>query len=126
MPAKPKNIDEYIGCFPKEKQLQLNRMRSIVNKTIPHGKEVISYAIPAVCYKEKPLVYYTANKNHIGMYPVPNTAEFEKDYSGYKTSGKGTIQFPLNEPLPQKLIIKIIIAMMKEYDEKILLKSIKK
>ncbi|MBC8046873.1 MAG: DUF1801 domain-containing protein, partial [Fimbriimonadaceae bacterium] len=83
MPAKPKTIDEYIASFPADKQKTLQEVRAIINKTIPDGKEVISYAIPAICYKEKPVVYFTANKNHIGMYPVPSAPEIEKEFAHY-------------------------------------------
>jgi uncharacterized protein YdhG (YjbR/CyaY superfamily) len=90
-------------------------VRATIKKVAPEAEETISYAIPTFKLNGRYLVYFAGCKNHIGLYPVP-TAEktFEKDLSSYKTSGKGAIQFPLDKPLPLKLISKIVKFRIKE------------
>ena len=111
-------IHQYISTFPKETQTLLEQIRAIIKKTFPKAEETISYAIPAFKLNGRFLIYFAAFKKHIGMYPAPSGKEWEKEYEGYKTSGKGTIQFPLDKPLPTKLITKIIKARAKENAEK--------
>lgn len=90
--TKPNNIDEYIATFPKETQRILEQIRTTIKKAVPDIEETISYAIPTFTLNGHYLVYLAAYKKHIGLYPVPNgNVAFEKDFSFYKTSGKGTI-----------------------------------
>ena len=113
--TKPQNIDEYIAGYPQEIQQILRQIRAKINKAAPGTEETISYGIPTFTIGGKYLVYFAAYKNHIGLYPVPGgNKAFEKDFSSYKTSGKGTIQFPLNKPMPLKLITKIVKFRLKE------------
>ena len=113
--TKPQNIDEYIAGYPQEIQQILRQIRAKINKAAPGTEETISYGIPTFTIGGKYLVYFAAYKNHIGLYPVPGaTEEFEKDFSSYKTSGKGTIQFPLDKPMPLELITKIVKFMVEE------------
>ncbi|SRR5690606_34706440 len=106
--VKPSTIDEYIKSFPKEVQAMLKQIRQTLKKAIPGCEEKISYGIPTVTLDGHYVVYYAAHKKHIGLYPVPEGAkEFERDFAKYKTSGKGAIQFPLDEPMPLSLITKI-------------------
>ena len=103
--TKPFNIDEYIAAFPDDVQKKLEQVRSIIKKTTPGAEERISYGIPAFNLNGQWLIYFAGYKKHIGMYPVPGgIKEFEKDFAPYYTSGKGTIQFPLDKPLPLSLI----------------------
>ena len=112
---KPNNIDEYIAGFPIETQKILEQIRTTIKKAAPDAEETISYSIPTFNLNGKYLVYFAAYKNHIGLYPVPTKEKsFEKDFSSYKTSGKGTIQFPLNKPMPLNLITKIVRFRTKE------------
>ena len=101
------NIDAYIAAFPDEIKLLLEEMRQIIKKTAPDSEEVISYGMPA--FKQNGvLVYFAGYKNHIGFYPTSSgIREFQKEFAAYKWS-KGAIQFPLDEPLPIKLITKIV------------------
>ncbi len=109
-----KNMDVYIKAFPKETQAALQQVRSTINDAIPGLEETISYAIPAFRYNDKNLVYFAGYKKHIGLYPVPvDNPAFDKAFSKYKTSGKGAIQFPLDEPMPLALIAKIVKYMAK-------------
>lgn len=106
--AKPKNIDEYIAGQPVEVQLVLEEIRTAVKKKVPEAEEAIKYNMPTFVLNGKNLVHFSAFKSHIGFYPAPTAhPEYVKDLEGYKT-GKGSIQFPLDEPMPLKLIAKII------------------
>lgn len=103
----PKTIDEYIQLFSKETQVVLEEIRQTIKQEAPDAMEVISYKMPAFRYHGM-LVYFTAYKNHIGFYALPSgNEEFIKELSGYKT-GKGSVQFPLDKPMPLALIRKIV------------------
>lgn len=105
---KSANIDEYIAGFPKASQNVLEQVRSVIRSEAAGAEETISYAIPAFTLNKQYLIYFAGYKNHISLYPVPKGSEvFNKEISAYKT-GKGTMQFPLDKPLPIKLISKII------------------
>lgn len=120
-----KDTDEYIFQFPEEVQAKLQELRSIIIQAAPEAEETISYAMPA--YKLKGiLVYFACHKNHIGFYPASSgIANFEKELSGYKTS-KGTIQFPLDKPLPLDLIKMIVEFRVTENLQKAELKKKRK
>lgn len=102
-----KDIDEYLANFSGNTREKLDTIRQIVKEVAPEAKEKISYGIPTFTINEKNLLHFAGYDNHIGFYPgsVP-IKEFEEDLTGYKTS-KGTIQFPLDKPLPKELITKI-------------------
>jgi len=101
------SIDEYHAFQTPKIQLKLQELREIIKEILVDCEEVISYNMPAF-KKKKVVVYYAANKNHIGFYPTPSPIiEFQKELLSYKTS-KGAIQFPLNEPFPKELIQRII------------------
>ncbi len=103
----PKTIDEYIQLFSKETQVVLEEIRQTIKQEAPEAIEVISYKMPAFKYHGM-LVYFAAYKNHIGFYALPSgNKEFVKELSGYKT-GKGSVQFPLDKPMPLALIRKIV------------------
>ena len=107
------NVDEYIAGFPKETQKLLKQLRTTIMKAVPEAKEVISYQMPAYNFYGK-LVYFAGYEKHIGFYPTPSGIEkFKKDLADYSTS-KGTVQFPLDKPLPIELITKITIFRAKE------------
>jgi len=105
---KPGNVDKYIAGFPEHVQTLLQEVRMTVRKAAPDALEMISYGMPAFKLQGKPLVYFAAFKNHIGFYPTPNgIEEFEKELSVYK-QGRGSVQFPLDKPLPLNLISRIV------------------
>jgi uncharacterized protein YdhG (YjbR/CyaY superfamily) len=118
MNIKFKSVDEYISFYPKDMQILLTKMRIIIRKAAPEAEEKISYQMPAF-FQNGILVYYAAYKNHIGLYALPsgNTA-FPKELSKYKT-GKGSIRFSLDEPLPIKLIRKIVRFRIQENYKKV-------
>ncbi len=101
-------IDEYIASFPEETQKILEEIRSIIKAVVPEAKEKISYQIPAFELNGRNLVHFAAWKKHIAMYPIPAGSEaFEKELSQYM-DGKGTLKFPLDKPLPLKLIREVV------------------
>ncbi|MFN2440293.1 MAG: iron chaperone, partial [Chitinophagaceae bacterium] len=102
---------------PKDVQKKLEQIRATIKKIAPGAEEKISYAIPTFALHGN-LVHFAAFKNHIGFYPAPTGSEaFKKELSVYKT-GKGSVQFPLDEPIPLDLITKIVKFRVKEISEK--------
>lgn len=100
-------IDEYIATFPEETQKLLGQVRATVKKAAPDATEKISYQMPTF-FLNGNLVHFAAYKNHIGFYPSANgIAEFEPELSVYKRA-KGSVQFPINQPLPLDLIARIV------------------
>lgn len=113
----PTNIDTYISQFPPENQLILNQMRNLILQAAPESKEVISYQMPAFQYKGI-LVYFAAYAKHIGFYPTPSAIEkFKSELTEYKTS-KGAVQFPINQPLPEDLITRMVQFRVRENEMK--------
>ena len=114
---KPANIDEYIGAFPNDVQEILEKIRATIQKAAPDANEKISYSMPAF-EQNGIVVYFAAFKNHIGLYALPSGHEtFREELSKYK-SGKGSVQFPLDQPIPFDLIAKIVKFRVKENLEK--------
>lgn len=110
----PKNIDEYIAGFPKDVQDILEKIRTTIRKAAPDAEETISYKMPTFNLKGHYLVYFAAYKKHIGFYGAPRAdADFKEDLSAYE-AGKGTLQFPLDKPIPYKLISRIVKFRVKE------------
>jgi uncharacterized protein YdhG (YjbR/CyaY superfamily) len=102
------SIDEYIATFPKDVQKILEELRGTIKAAAPDVEEKISYQMPTFNLNGGYLVYFAAWKNHISMYPIPSGSEaFNKEVSQY-AEGKGTLKFPINKPLPLKLITKIV------------------
>ncbi len=113
---KQASIDEYITSFSENTAAVLNQLRSLINKIAPKALESISYGMPAFKVNGKPLIYFAGYKNHIGLYALPNTHKaFSLQLAKYK-QGKGSVQFPLREPLPLQLITKIIKYRLKELE----------
>ncbi len=99
--------------LPKEARAKMAEMRDVIKKSAPRATESIKWGMPSFSY-HRILVIYGAFKSHVGLYPTPSaTKEFAKEFSKYKT-GKGSIQFPLDKPLPVALIKKIVKFRVKE------------
>jgi uncharacterized protein YdhG (YjbR/CyaY superfamily) len=112
-----RTIDEYINSFPDEVRNQLQALRQAIKEEAPEAEEAISYQMPTFTLHGN-LVHFAAYKNHIGFYPTPSGVEaFIAELSPYKT-GKGTLQFPLDQPLPLPLIRKVVKLRVKENLEK--------
>ena len=113
------NFNEYFLLFPEEVQLKMEILRKVIHSQNPDLEEYIGYQMPAFKYKEKPLVYFAAYKNHIGFYPLPEAiVHFENDFieRKYKFS-KGAVQFPLKEDLPLDLIEKMVQFRISEINK---------
>jgi uncharacterized protein YdhG (YjbR/CyaY superfamily) len=124
MKAAATDIDAYIAEFPAETQKLLQQMRATIQKAAPEATEAISYAIPTFKLHGN-LVHFAGYKNHIGFYPGGVVALFEKELANYNTS-KGTIQFPIGQPLPLALVTKITKYRVKQNLEKASIKFAKK
>lgn len=124
--AIAKDIDDYISSFPKEVQSLLQQVRNTIKKAAPGAEERISYGIPAFNLNNRYLIYFAGFKNHISVYPAPRgSEEFKEKLAKYK-GGKGTVQFPLDKPLPISLITAIVKFKVKENKEKSELKNLSK
>jgi uncharacterized protein YdhG (YjbR/CyaY superfamily) len=111
--TRPKTIDEYIQAAPKEAQEKLREMRACIRAAAPGAKEGLKWGMPAFSYR-RILVTFAGFKNHIGFYPTPSAVTaFAKELSEFSTA-KGSIQFPLEEPLPLSLVRKITAFRVKE------------
>jgi uncharacterized protein YdhG (YjbR/CyaY superfamily) len=109
-----RTIDEYIKTFPEDVQFILEKIRQTIRKAAPEAVEAISYGIPTFKLNGRYLVYFAAWKNHVGSYPMPSGAKaFKKELSVYK-QGKGSIQFPLDRPIPYDLVYKIVSFRIKD------------
>jgi uncharacterized protein YdhG (YjbR/CyaY superfamily) len=101
-------IDEYIAQFPAETQLVLQEVRELIHAHAADATESISYAMPTFDLDGRHLVHFAGYRRHVGFYPIPSGMEaFKEELSRYKT-GKGSVQFPLSEPLPRELIARIV------------------
>ncbi len=117
-----KNIDDYLALQPENAQVMLEKMRQAIKSVAPDAEEVISYQMPAFRYHGM-LVYFAGWKNHIGFYPASSGVKiFAEELSDYKWA-KGSIQFPLDKPLPLALIKKIVKYRLKENVEKAKMKG---
>ena len=112
------DIDQYIAVFPDEIRELLQRVRITIKKAAPEAEEAIKYRMPTFTLKGN-LVHFAAFKNHIGFYPAPSAIKaFEKELSMYN-GAKGSIQFPVDKPLPLALVTKIVKFRVKENEEKV-------
>ncbi len=112
-----RNIDEYIAAFPSEIQAILQQIRVIIKQAAPEATETISYQMPTFVLNGN-LVHFAAFKSHIGFYPIPTGIEaFKNELSGYKM-GKGSVQFPIDQPMPLELISRIVKFRVDENNRK--------
>ncbi|KAA6344994.1 hypothetical protein EZS27_007419 [termite gut metagenome] len=117
MTEHPKTIDEYIAGFSPDIQNTLNEIRIFIQLEVPDATERIAYGMPTF-YLKGNLVHFAAFKDHYGFFPAPSGIDaFEKELAPYRT-GKGTLCFPLNEPLPWDIIRKVIRFRVDENIEK--------
>jgi len=111
-----KSVDEYISAQPEPVQVVLERVRSTIRKAVPGAEEVISYQIPAYKLQESAVLYFAGWRKHYSLYPATGhlVAAFKDDLAPYEVNNKGTIRFPLSEPVPVKLIERIAKFRAKE------------
>lgn len=113
----PTPVDDYIAAYPPQVQHILHTIRNIIREVAPDAEESISYGVPA--YKwHGPLIYFAAFAKHISVYPAPRGyPQWQEELSAYK-GGKGTVQFPLNKPIPYDLIRRIAQFRVQENRKK--------
>ena len=115
---KFKSVDEYIAAFPKNIQIILQELRQAIRDAAPEATEVISYQMPAFRLNGN-LVWFAAFKNHVGFFPTSSVTEaFKERLLSYKTS-KGTIRFPIDEPIPFDLVKEIVRFRVQENSSKV-------
>ena len=106
--SRARTIDEYITEFSPGTRRILEELRALIRDTAPDAVETISYAIPTFDLGDKHLVHFAGYERHIGFYPAPSgIAAFREELAAYKTA-KGSVQFPLDEPLPADLIRRMV------------------
>ncbi len=111
---KTTTIDEYIALYPKDVQELLEKFRKTIHEVAPEATEAISYGIPTFKLRGKNLVHFGGYAKHIGFYPAPKGIEaFKEELSAYE-GGKGTVQFPLDGPIPFNLVKKIVAFRVKD------------
>jgi uncharacterized protein YdhG (YjbR/CyaY superfamily) len=104
----PQDIEEYIAAFPEKVQEILQKVRATIKKAAPKAEERISYKMPTFTLNGKYLIYFAGYKKHISVYPAPiGNPEFAEEIAPYE-SGRGTLKFPLDKPIPYKLITRIV------------------
>lgn len=119
----PRSIDEYIAGFPHELQDILQEIRSIIKEAAPDAEEAIKYQVPTFILNEN-LVHCAAFRKHVGFYPTPSGIRHFKDELSAYHSAKGSVQFPLDKPIPFNLIRKIVKFRVKETRKKLAAKSL--
>jgi uncharacterized protein YdhG (YjbR/CyaY superfamily) len=114
-----RSVDEYLALQPKSSQRLLKRVRSIIRKAVPKAEEVISYGIPAYKLHGRAVLYFAGWSQHYSLYPANDrlVRKFKKELAPYEVNNKGTIRFPLSEPVPVKLIEGIAKFRAKEVAE---------
>lgn len=118
-------VDEYIAAFPEETRAILEELRATIKAAAPDAEEKISYQAPTF-FLNGNLVHMAAYKTHIGFYPAPSGIEAFKDELAVYKSAKGSVQFPLDKPLPLELISRIVVFRVKENLSKAAPKSARK
>ena len=120
---KYSSIDQYITEAPAEVKQILINIRNLISEKAPEAVSCIAYNMPAFKYHKKPLVSFAAFKNHIGFYALPSgNVAFQKELTKYKT-GKGSIQFPLDQEIPYDLIGQIVEFRVAEMNDALSQKS---
>ena len=110
----PASVDEYIAGFPDDVRKILEDIRRTIRKVEPGFQEAIRYGIPTFQWNGKNVIHFAGYKNHVGVYPAPRESEeFREELSAYK-GGRGTVQFPLSEPIPHDLIRRIVEFRVRE------------
>lgn len=109
----PRNIDEYIAGFPPDVQEILEQIRAAIREAAPDAEEAIKYRMPTFVLNEN-LVHFAAFKNHVGFYPTPSGIEKFKDELSSYEGAKGSVRFPMDDPMPLKLIKRMVASRVRE------------
>lgn len=112
-PARPKTVAEYIAAAPKEARAKLREIRKVIRATVPDAVESLKWSMPAYSYK-RILVIFAGHQHHLGFYPTPSAIRAFKKQLGKFNTSTGTVQFPLDQPLPVSLIRRMVAFRAKE------------
>lgn len=114
-----KTVDDYIAAFPRPTGTVLKKVRAALHKALPGAEEAISYGIPVLKLKGRPVIYFAGWKEHYSLYPMNKRMEaaFARDLARYQISGRGTVRFPLSKPVPAGFIQRIARFRAKENAE---------
>ncbi|MGH8928454.1 MAG: iron chaperone, partial [Acidimicrobiia bacterium] len=113
-PKRFASIDQYIASFPPDVQVVLEEVRRSIRRAAPGTEETISYQIPTFTLRGRYVVYFAGWKNHLSVYPIPEVDQkLEQEMSPYR-AGKGTLRFPLSEPIPYELIERVVGRLIKQ------------
>jgi len=123
--AAPKSVSAYLARFPRPVQKVLKQVRGTIQKAVPKAKEVISYSIPAYKLDGGYVIYFAGWKAHYSLYPANRrlVTAFKDDLAPYEVNNKGTIRFPLSEPVPVKLIANIAKFRARDVTERAKMKA---
>lgn len=110
---KIQTIDAYIQTTPVETQAILQKVRTLIQQAVPDATEAISYQMPTFKLNGKNLIHFAGWKDHLAIYPTPDGIDNLPELMPYRT-GKGTLQFPLDKPIPYELITKIVLARLQQ------------
>ena len=114
MAGQWRTVEEYIGSFPEDVQAVLREVRRRILSVVPGAGETVSYQMPAVTLNGRSLVQFAAWKHHISLYPVPDTdSAFAADLAPY-LAGRGTLRFPLDQPIPGGLIERVVTLLAQQ------------
>lgn len=114
MADQTSSVDAYIASFPDDVGTVLSDVRHTIGRAVPHARETISYRIPAVTVNGNTLVYFAGWKHHVSVYPVPDgDATFQAAVAPYR-SGRGTLRFPLGQPVPHDLVADLVTWRLRE------------
>ena len=119
MPAAPDaTIDTYLATQPPAQRERLETLRRHIQKLVPEAAETISYSMPAFRYKKRVLCYFAAWSAHVGLYPVPQGPDqLIAELTPWR-DGKGTLRFPLDQPLPLDLVSRVVLGLKAQIDQK--------
>lgn len=106
--SKPETVDDYLAAFDGDTRARLDEMRATIQAAAPEAVESVAYGMPAYKLDKKPLVYFAGYAGHVGFYATPNGHEaFAEEFASYK-QGKGSVQFPHDQPLPLDLVRRVV------------------
>jgi len=111
MPDEPENIDEYIAACPLDVQPVLHGLREAIRRVAPQAEESISYKMPTFKLDGRPLVYFAAWKQHVGLYPVPPLDPDLENEAGPFRAAKDTLRFPLGDSIPYSLAERVVAEL---------------
>jgi uncharacterized protein YdhG (YjbR/CyaY superfamily) len=112
MPGKPSTVDEYVGSFEEPARAVLQSVRTLIRAVIPDGVETISYGIPTITLDGRYVVYFAGWRHHVSLYPIPDGDQaLATELHPYR-SGKGTLRFPLDQPIPADLIRRVVARLV--------------